>query len=276
MEDFIIRAIFAGIGVSFITGLLGCFVVWRKMAYFGDSLAHSALLGIVIGLLFGISNSVGILLVAFCFALLLTYLQDKQILSTDTLLGILAHGSLATGMVLISFLNNQHFDLHSFLFGDILTVTNSEVYTIYGTALLIYAVILFNWQKLILLTISPDLAGAHGINRFFLQMIFILLMTMTVAVSIKIIGVLLITSMLIIPAATARQLANSPRQMAVISVIFGIIAVIAGILLSYYFDTPSGPSIVFSGVIGFIFILLLVQTIKFHDLLYQRKLSLKR
>jgi zinc transport system permease protein len=254
MDNFIINAILAGVGVSLITGLLGCFVVWRKMAYFGDSLSHSALLGIVLGLMAGISASLGIIVVASCFAILLTYLQNKQILSTDTLLGILAHGSLATAMILISFLDNQHFDLHALLFGDILTVTKEEIYLIYTSCLIVYAVILINWQKLVLLTISVDLAGSRGINCFLMQLVFIFLMTITVAVAIKIIGVLLITSMLIIPSATARQLAKSPNQMAVISVFFGVAAVIFGILLSYYLDTPSGPSIVFASVINFILV----------------------
>lgn len=252
MDNFIIYAIIAAIGISCITGLLGCFVVWKRMAYFGDSLAHSALLGIAIGYLFSININIGILFIAIIFSILLTYLQHKYILSTDTILGILAHGGIAIGMVMLSLSNYPNFDLHQFLFGDILTISLSEIYYIYFSLICIYAIMYFCFDKLLLMTISKDIAQSQGINSFKYQLIFISLMAVTVTVSVKIIGVLLITSMLIIPAAASRNIAESPILMCIFAILIGILSVIGGISFAYHFNTPSGPSIVMISIIIFI------------------------
>ena len=242
-EPFVIRALLAGIGVAIISGPMGCFIVWRRMAYFGDSLAHSALLGIALGLVAGISTNIGTLIICLLFALLLLWLQQKKILKTDTLLGILAHAALSVGMVTISLLNKQ-VDLHAYLFGDILTVTSDEILWIFIGGAFIIILLAINWSSLILMTIHEDLAIAENVRTFVTQLLLMLLMTIVVSVSIRTIGILLITSMLIIPAATARHLAKSPESMAVYATLFGIISVILGICCSFQFDTPSGPSII--------------------------------
>ncbi len=250
-EPFFLRALAAGIGVALVAGTLGCFVVWRKMAYFGDSLAHSALLGVALGLAIGISTSLGILIVCSTFAVLLLWLQQKKFLATDTLLGILAHGALSFGVITISFLE-RGIDLHSYLFGDILTVMPYEVVSIYVGASIVFLVLSFNWSSLLLMNINEDLALAENVRTFFSQLLLLLLMTIVVAVSIRIVGLLLITSLLIIPAATARQLARSPEAMAIAASFFGILAVIGGLCVSLEFDTPSGPSIVATSAILFV------------------------
>nr|WP_246157149.1 iron chelate uptake ABC transporter family permease subunit [Sneathiella litorea] len=251
MDDFILRALAAGIGVALIAGPLGCFVVWRRMAYFGDSLAHSALLGIALGLLYGININLGTVIICSLFALLLVWLQQRRVLATDTLLGILAHAALSIGMVALSFLNNVSFDLYSYLFGDILTVRISDLYWIYGGGLFVIGLLVMNWSSLTLMTLHEDLARAEGVNTVWANILLMLLMTIVVAVSIRIVGILLITSMLIIPAATARQLVSSPENMAIWAAILGLIAVVAGISGSIEFDTPSGPSIVTAAAIMF-------------------------
>ena len=251
VDDFILRALAAGIGVALIAGPLGCFVVWRRMAYFGDSLAHSALLGIALGLLYGININLGTVIICTLFALLLVWLQQRRVLATDTLLGILAHAALSIGMVALSFLNNVSFDLYSYLFGDILTVRISDLYWIYGGGLVVIGLLIFNWSSLTLMTLHEDLARAEGVNTVWANILLMLLMTIVVAVSIRIVGILLITSMLIIPAATARQLVSSPENMAVWAAVLGLIAVVAGISGSIEFDTPSGPSIVTAAAIMF-------------------------
>ncbi len=251
VDDFILRALAAGIGVALIAGPLGCFVVWRRMAYFGDSLAHSDLLGIALGLLYGININLGTVIVCTLFAFLLVWLQQRRVLATDTLLGILAHAALSIGMVALSFLNNVGFDLYSYLFGDILTVRISDLYWIYGGGLAVIGLLVFNWSSLTLMTLHEDLARAEGVNTVWANILLMLLMTIVVAVSIRIVGILLITSMLIIPAATARQLVSSPENMAIWAAVFGLIAVIAGISGSVEFDTPSGPSIVTAAAIMF-------------------------
>ena len=243
LEPFLWRAITAGTGVAVIAGIIGCFVVWRRMAYFGDSLAHSALLGIVFGLVAGVSVNLGTIIVCTTFALSLLWLQNRKILATDTLLGILSHSALSLGLVAMALLN-QRTDLYAYLFGDILTATAEELGWIYGGGIFVLVVLLLNWSSLVLMTIHDDLAKAENVNSFLMQLLLMLLITLVVAVSIRIVGILLITSMLIIPAATARQIARTPESMAVIAALFGMAAVLGGIFASLHLDTPSGPSIV--------------------------------
>ena len=243
LDDFLVRALIAGIGIALITGITGCFVVWRRMAYFGDSLAHSALLGIAMGLILGIGMSVGIFLISATFAALLFWLEQRGMLATDTLLGILAHAALSSAMVVMSF-RDVPVDLHAFLFGDILTVTKSDLVFLYISGAIIVGLLIRFWNQLVLMTLSADLARAEGVSTRRMQILFLAIMTLVVAASVQMVGVLLITSMLIIPAATARLFAPSPERMAVFAGITGIIAVIAGILFSLSTDAPTGPSIV--------------------------------
>ena len=251
MDDFILRALGAGIGVALVTGVLGCFVVWRRMAYFGDSLAHSALLGIALGLLSGFGVNLGIVLVCFAFAVVLVWLQQQRVLATDTLLGILAHSGLAAGMVAISFFDGPRFDLHAYLFGDVLAVTANDLYWIYGGSVVVLGLLLANWSSLTLMSIHEDLAKAEGVNTFWMRLLLMFMMTIVVAVAIRIVGILLITSMLIIPAAAARQLARSPEAMAIAASFIGVIAVFAGLYGSMEFDAPTGPSIVTAAAVLF-------------------------
>ena len=248
---FLWRALLAGTGVALIAGAVGCFVVWRRMAYFGDSLAHSALLGIAIGLAAGIYPNIAIIMTCFVFASLLLYLQQKKVLTTDTLLGILAHAALSVGMVTSSLLN-QRIDIYAYLFGDILVVNSLDLWWIYLGGAVVLTLLIINWPSLLLMTLNEDLARAEGVKSFFIQVLLMFLITIVVAVSIRIVGILLITSMLIIPAATARQLARSPELMAVVSATFGVLAVFLGIFASAILDTPSGPSIVVAS--AFIFV----------------------
>ena len=260
MDNILINSIIAGFGISIIAAILGCFVIWRKMAYFGDSLAHSTLLGIAFGILIGISSNITIIGVAIAFAILLTYLQNKNILSTDALLGILAHSSLALGILIISILEKQdhiehehnHIDVHSLLVGDISSITMHQNIFIYLVLFTVLILTYFNWSKLLFITIDKDLAKANGINSFKTQLIFMLMMVLVVASAVKIIGVLLISSLLIIPAATARQIAKSPPQMIFLAIIFAVFSTILGIFLANIFQLPSGPSVV--AVATFIFI----------------------
>ena len=241
--DFVLNALLAGLGIAVICGMMGCFVVWRKMAYFGDSLAHSALLGIAIGLAIGITMSLGVTLICLVFALLLFWLQHRGVLATDTLLGILSHGALSGGIVLLSIMRIP-VDLHGLLFGDILTVTAMDLSLIGAGLVLSTGLMIRFWAPLVLATISEDLAKAEGVNTKFMQILILILMTITVAVSVRMVGVLLITSMLIIPAATARPLTRSPETMAMVSIIIGMLAVIGGMALSINANTPTGPSMV--------------------------------
>ena len=249
-DPFIIRGILAGIAVALISGLVGCFVVWRRMSYYGESIAHSSLLGVGLGILMGIGINLGVIFTCLLFGILFLWLQQSKVLSSDTLLGVLAHLALSVGVIVIS-MNRVKIDIHSFLFGDILTVTQNDLWGMYLAVLVVVIIICLNWSSLLLVTIDEDLAKAEGVNPLFINLLLTSILTIVVAVSIQIIGLLLITSMLIIPAAASRRLVNSPETMAVVATVIGILSVIIGIFLSIDIDAPSGPSIVVVSAILF-------------------------
>jgi zinc transport system permease protein len=244
LDDFFVRALVAGVGLALVTGPLGCFIVWRRMAYFGDTMAHSALLGVALSFLFQINLTFGVFLVAAAVAGVLLLLQRRNALSTDALLGILSHSTLAIGLVLVAFMSWIRVDLMGFLFGDILAVSMGDIALIYGGGIAILAVIIWMWRPLLASTVNTDIAEAEGLRPEASRILLMLLLASVIAVAMKLVGVLLITSLLIIPAATARRLAATPEQMAVIASVVGALAVAGGLFGSLNYDTPSGPSIV--------------------------------
>ncbi|MCT8267673.1 zinc ABC transporter permease subunit ZnuB [Afifella sp. JA880] len=252
LDDFFVRALLAGIGVALVAGPLGCFVVWRRMAYFGDTMAHSALLGVAIAFLFDINLTFGVFAVATSASLGLVALSRNRSLPADALLGILAHSTLALGLVLIAFMTWIRIDLMSYLFGDILAVSRTDVMLIYGVGAVVLAILVAIWRPLLAGTISPEIAVAEGLATERARLVFMLLMAAVIAGAMKIVGVLLITSLLIIPAATARRFASTPERMAVIAAIVGALAASGGLFGSLEFDTPSGPSIVVAALILFL------------------------
>ena len=261
IDSYILNALYAGICVSLIGGGLGCFVIWKRMAYFGDSLSHSSLLGIALGIALGINTTIGTFIICCLFAVLLVYLQSKRILSNDTLLGILAHSSLSIGIVSISLLNKR-VNLDSYLFGDILTVTSSELLWFVFATIFVLIVLSLIWNKLVLLTINENIAKAEKVNTNLIWGVFLTLLIIFVATCVKIVGILLVTSMLIIPAASAKQISKSPVQMAIFSSLIGIFSIILGLYSSILFDTPTGPTIIMTLVIIFIVMFPIARFIK--------------
>jgi zinc transport system permease protein len=242
-DSFIINAIIAGVGVAISAGVLGCFIIWRRMAYFTDALAHSAILGVSLGLLVGVEFNFSIIIVSFVFASLLLILAEKKAFTTDGLIGVLAYSFLALGIIIFSLLE-INVDLHSYLFGDILAISLSDIYFIYLSLAVILVVIITNWQKLLLLTISEDIAKVEGVNTLRLKLIFMFLSAVLVATSVQIVGALLIGALIIIPALTARTFSNSINTMVLSATLVGILAIILGVYFSIIFDSPTGPSIV--------------------------------
>jgi len=251
MIDFLLYALLAGLGVALAAGPLGCFVVWRRMAYFGDTLAHSALLGVSLGVLLNIDLGIAVTIVCLLMALALVALEQQEILALDTLLGILSHSALAAGLVVISLLSDVRVDLMSLLFGDLLSVTLMDLWVIYtgaGVAILLLALL---WKPLISITVAPELAAVEGVKVARVRTALMLITALVIAIAMKIVGVLLITALLIIPAAAARRLSNRPESMAIMASLAAMVSVIAGLCASWYFDTPAGPSIVISASILF-------------------------
>jgi zinc transport system permease protein len=251
-SPFMMRAFIGGAGVALIAGPLGVFIVWRRMAYFGDTLAHSGLLGVCLGFLLGLSPTLGVLIVCLLLAALLIYLQSRERLAADTLLGLLAHTALALGLVALAFLDAMRFDLSSFLFGDLLAVTNADLLWIWLGGGIAFLVLLRIWRPLLAATVDETLARAEGVPVSRSQTIFIILVALVIACSMKIVGVLLITAMLIIPAATAQRFARTPEQMAVIAACFALLSVVIGLFASLSFDTPAAASVVSCATLLFI------------------------
>lgn len=252
LDDFFVRAVLAGVGVAIVAGPLGCFIVWRRMAYFGDTLAHAALLGVALSLLMEVNTTVAVFAVSVAVAMAMLALRRTDTLSTDALLGLLSHSALALGLVCLAFMTWVRVDLTGLLFGDILAVSKFDVLTIYAGGALVIGVLCLVWKRLFAATVNPDLAAAEGMDPDKVNIIFMLLMAAVISIAIKVVGVLLITALLIIPAAAARRLSASPEQMAFFAAGLGIVSVLAGLFSSLNFDTPAGPSIVVAGTAIFI------------------------
>ena len=256
LDDFFVRALLAGIGLAITTGPLGCFVIWRRMAYFGDTMAHSALLGVALSLFFSVNLMLSVFVVAAIVSLLLIVLQKRQGLSADALLGILSHATLAIGLVMVAFMTWVRFDLIAFLFGDILAVTPTDIAVVWCGGAIVRATIAYLWRPLLAATVNSELADAEGMRPEFAKLIFMLLMAIVIAIAMKIVGIMLITSLLIIPAAAARRYSSTPELMAVIASVVGAMAVVMGLFGSLTYDTPSGPSIVVAALLLFLISLL--------------------
>ena len=251
LDDFFIRALLAGIGIALVTGPLGCFIIWRRLSFFGDTLAHAALLGVTMAVFFEINIAFSVFLISSVVALILIKLQKNTKLPGDALLGLLAHSSLAVGLVVIGFLTSIRFDVMGLLFGDILAVNQNDLLLIWIGGALILLILRFIWKPLFASTVNHELAEAEGMEPNKFNAIFTVLMAAVIAISIKIVGLLLITGMLIMPAAMGRNLSNNPQQMVKLSVIGGLLSVIIGLFSSLQLNTPSGPSIITAALILF-------------------------
>lgn len=244
MPDFLLNALLAGLALALVAGPLGSFVVWRRMAYFGDTLAHAALLGVAVGLLLDVSPTLAVTVGCVLLAVLLVTLQQRQPLAADTLLGILAPSTLSLGLVVLSFNREVRIDLLGYLFGDLLAVGPSDLLWIVAGSALVLACLLALWRQLLAVTVHEELAQVEGLPVAGLRLALVLLIALVIAVAMKIVGVLLITSLLIIPAAAAQRHSRTPEQMAFGASLLGMLAVGGGLSLSWFEDTPAGPSIV--------------------------------
>jgi len=251
MDDFVLRALFGGVGVAIAAGPLGCFVVWRRMAYFGAALSHSALLGVALGLFAGIDPMLGIGAFCVCLALLLVGLERQRLLASDTLLGILAHGTLALGLILLSLMEHLRVDLMGYLFGDVLAIGERDLVLIYAVTAVIAGILVLIWRPLLSATVHEDLASVEGVPVARVRLAFTVMIAAVIAVGMKVVGILLIVSLLIIPAAAARRLSATPEHMAVAAVAVGVLSVLFGLAASLQWDLPAGPSMVLAASLIF-------------------------
>lgn len=244
MYDFLIPPLLGGIVVALVAGPLGSFLVWRRMAYFGDTLAHSALLGVALALFFQINMTLAVIIVCLFLTVSLVALQQQNKISSDTILGILAHSTLALGIVVTSIMDSIRIDLSAFLFGDLLSVGYQDLWAIYIGGAIILLTIWRLWNSFLSITVHEELAQIEGLPVYWVRLMLMMLVALVIAVAMKITGILLITALMIIPAASARAHAQSPETMAIIASVLGLLAVLVGMGGAYFLDTPLGPSIV--------------------------------
>ena len=252
LDDFLTRAVLAGVMVAVVAGPLGAFMVWRRMAYFGDTLAHSGLLGVALGFLLGLNLNLMVTVVCVLVAVILVLLRRRQELASDTLLGILAHSTLSLGLVAVAFVEGLRVDLMAYLFGDILAVTRSDLVAIALGGLFALVLLVLLWRPLLAITVHEELARIEGVPVLPVRLGLMLLIALVIASAMQVVGVLLITSLMIIPAATARRFARTPEQMALFAAGIGVLAVFGGIWGSLAYDTPTGPSIVVAAMLAFV------------------------
>jgi len=260
-SQFLWYALAAGILVALVSGPLGCFAVWRRMAYFGDTLAHSALLGVTLGFVLRVMPTLAVGATCCVLAILLVYLQRRQKLSVDTLLGILSHSMLALGIVTVSLFKIK-VDLLSLLLGDLLAVGGRDLVLMLAAAALIAALLYLLWEKLLAFTLHEELAAVEGVPVERVRLALMLMLALLIAIAMKVVGVLLITALLIIPAASARKLSNTPERMAALASAIGCVAVVLGLLASILWDTPAGPSIVLAA--GLLFLIIQARPVHGH------------
>lgn len=259
MIELLLPSLLAGLCLTTVTGPLGTFVVWRRMSYFGDTLSHAALLGIAFGFLFHINLFYAVIFITLILALGLLWLESQKQLPIDTLLGILAHSALSLGLVVISLMKNIRVDLMGYLFGDLLSVTMTDVYQIVICVILIKCLLLWRWNHFLFITVSEELAFSNGINIQLTKLILTLLLSLTIGIAMKFVGALIITSLLIIPAATAKHYSKTPERMALIAIILGMLSIIGGLYFSFLYDTPTGPTVVLSNTCLFFITLIITK-----------------
>ena len=244
LEPFLVRAIIAGLALAIVAAPLGCFVIWQRMAYFGETVAQASLIGVALSLAFRFDITLGVVVIAVLVAFLLLWFGRQQVVALDSILGLLHHAALAMGVIAMSMLKGPPVDLLGFLFGDVFAVTRADIAWIAGGGAAVLAIVAWLWQPLLRLALHEDLAAAEGIDRRRVRAIFTILLAVTIAVAMKIVGVLLVMAFLVVPAVAARPLSGTPERMVLLTALVAAASVVAGLGLSATFDTPGGPSIV--------------------------------
>ncbi|WP_349968414.1 metal ABC transporter permease [Wolbachia endosymbiont of Armadillidium arcangelii] len=242
-QSFFINSLIAVVMISLVTGALGSFMIWQRLSYLGDSLSHSSLLGIALALIFNISPSVSIMLIAIMFAILLS-LNFNKLYSADTILNIVTNVVLSSSLILMSFLPSGNNSIISSLFGDILMIDQSDIISIFLTSLIVTLILIFRWRYWLMISINQDLAAVEKVNVNFVRLEFLIVLAIFIAISAQLIGILLIAAFLLIPAASARLISKTPMQMIIIATVFSVISGVSGLILSASFDLLTGPAII--------------------------------
>ncbi len=241
---FMKNALIAIILAAPLFGLVGTMIVNNKMSFFSDAMGHCALTGIAIGVMLGIENyAVSMLAFAILFAIGIASIIESDVSSSDTIIGVFSSAGIAVGIVILS--ANGGFSKYSgYLVGDILSITKNEIFVLAAIFLVVISVWVISFNKLMLASLSADMAKSKRINVKLYKNLFAVLIALIVTVSIKWVGMLIINSLLILPAAAAKNIVKSMRAYHIVSVLFSLFSGICGLVLSYYIGTSAGATIV--------------------------------
>ena len=242
-DPLLLKLFFAGFGIAISAAVIGVFVLWKKMAYFSDAISHATIFGLAFAAIIEVMPIYGVIFCSIIFCLLMFYLAHQKFYSNDVVIGISSYILLALGLILIAVFS-VNVNLHLYLFGDLLVINNSDIFLIYFSLIIVLIAVFCGYKKMLMICINDDLAKISGIKTDKIQLQFLLLLAFLVAILVKIIGILLITSMLVMPAAIARIYAKNPLAMIILSIIFAIISVALGIISAFIFDLPIAAAII--------------------------------
>ncbi len=251
MFELLLPPLVAGLAIAAAAGPLGCFLVWRRMAFFGDTLAHGALLGVALGALAHINPTLAILGTCVLLAAGLAWLARGRDLGNDTLLGVLAHTALAFGIIAVTLVDGLRPDLLAWLFGDLLGINTTMAAMIVTGASVALALLTLVWRRLLAATVDEDIARIEGINTKLVRFLLVIALAIIIALSMRVVGLLLVTALLLVPAAAARRFARDPEPMALLAAAIGMASVVGGMAASWWFDIPAGPAIVATAAVVF-------------------------
>ena len=243
MDDFLWRAALGAALLGAACGPVGCFILWRRMAYLGESVAHMGLLGAGLGLLIGVNALIGTAALAIAAALVMARASDRAI-PAGTFVGIVGHMGLALGFIVLATMENVRADLLGYLFGDVLALSANDLAWVTGVSLVALAAMALLWKPLLIEAVCGDIAAAEGQSGRLVQTAFLVLVALLVAFGLKVVGALLIVALLIVPPAAARPFARTPEAMAIIAALAGALAAPLGLAAAYATDAPAGPCIV--------------------------------
>lgn len=262
LDDFLLRSIIAGTMMVTIAAPIGCLMVWQRLAFLSDTLGHAAVLGVGLGLLLQLPPMVGVLGVVLLIVISLSQVVNFNNALSETTLAIISNTGLAAGLIILGLLPENTVSVEAILFGDLLSVTLTDLGMILITTLVLVFLLKQHWRSFVAVSVSREIAQAEGIQVRKVQLLMYLMIALLVAVMMKVMGVLLIAAMLVIPTSTARMLSNSPERMVIFSAFYGVAALAGGLLSSFQFDWQTGPSIVLSATGLLLVTLLFVRWVK--------------
>jgi len=252
-EPFMQRALLAALFLGPLCAFMGVFVTARRMAFFSDTISHAALTGVALGFWFGLADPTWpMIFVSLLVALAIMWLRENTDLLSDTIMALLLSSSVAVGVIILSLLKGFRGELHSYLFGEILAIGPQEVWMAAGMFVAVGFALLWQLSSLTLLTAHEDMAQVCGVPVRRFNYLFVIVLTFAVALTIRLLGIILVTALIVIPAAAARSVCRNLRQQIVCSLGFGLIGSLGGTLLSYQLDVPCGPAIVLTCVVLFL------------------------